>query len=673
MAERAQKDGGGDGGGKAGKPVDAPSRLDRVRYYVDLFMSSSPASRFLGLFGISFVVVAVCAGLALLASPPDGDLSGNFLEAMWWALIRVVDSGGMAEDKGAAVRLVAVFATLCGVMVVALLIGLVSSAMAEKIESLRAGRSPVIDADHTLLLGFGDKAFPILRELREANSSKKQASIVVLTARSKQEVEDEIREGMGPMGTTRVVVRQGSPFSPADLRKVGAGRARAIIVLADSIASEDGEAEAAGDPDLAAIKTLLALRRVRGALVENHAVVELADARRAPVIQRLGGRGVEIVTMRETLARLMVQTARQAGLAGIYRTLLGFDGAEFYVKAFPELSGKPFGSVQPYLRGAIAVGVRRVTAGGERQVCLNPDAQLKIGAKDELVVLAEDDDSFGVDLQRPLNAKIFEPRPAPRSARQPEHVLLCGRRADMARLLVDFDAYAAPGSEVSWMPGDGEPPTLEGEGPLAFKNIKLLHRDGDPTDPDVVKAIVADRFESILLVADDRLKAEEADARTVIALLMLREGFAAALAGAPAGTRPPRIISEILDPRTKDLVTADEATDFVVSSEITSMLLAQVAEQRDVNLLYTDLFDPDGSEIYLKSVDRYAPVGAPVSFASVAAVARRYGEVALGCYRFGSAPLLNPSPETALVLQAGDKIVVLAEDESETLAVKAAA
>ena len=38
------------------------------------------------------------------------------------------------------------------------------------------------------------------------------------------------------MGPTRVVVRQGSPHSVHDLRKVGAGRAKSIIKLINSVA-----------------------------------------------------------------------------------------------------------------------------------------------------------------------------------------------------------------------------------------------------------------------------------------------------------------------------------------------------------------------------------------------------------------------------------------------------
>src|SRR6185295_16228101 len=130
----------------------------------------------------------------------------------------------------------------------------------DKIEDLRKGKSPVIDENHTLILGYGEKIFPILRELREANSNQSHASIVILSPSDKEEVENTVKERMGDMLTTRVVVRQGSPYSPHELRKVGAGRARSIIVLASDVHDDDpADDTAGGGADMGAIKVLLAL------------------------------------------------------------------------------------------------------------------------------------------------------------------------------------------------------------------------------------------------------------------------------------------------------------------------------------------------------------------------------------------------------------------------------
>ncbi len=633
-----------------------PALGDRVRYHVDRFMSWSPIARFVGLFVLSFLLVSVCALLAMLVMPSPPEDPFDFFEALWWSMTRVADAGTMGDDKGTLVRTVAVLSTLSGVMVVALLIGLVSSTIGEKIDDLRKGRSPVIDEDHTLILGYGEKVFTLLRELREANRSRRSASVVILSEADKEEVETAVRERMGDMATTRVIVRQGSPFSPADLKKVGAGRARSIVVLADGESHED---EVPGQADMSAIKTLLALRRVNGALTHNHATIELLEGGRRNVVERLGAGGVEVVAMRDTLSRLMVQTVRQRGVAEVYRGLLSYEGSEFYFQGFRELDGVAFSAVQPRLKDAVAVGVRRVEADGEVKCLLNPPEDFVLRGDDQLLVLAEDDDTFGLVAERPIQVPQFDGAQA--AARKPERILICGFGDSVRDVLRELDNYVLQGSEVCLMPGRPKEEVAEvlDVRRLQVKNLSLKFVEGDPVSPEALRPLARLDFSAALIVADDRFPPQEADARTVISVLLLRELFGDAM------EKTPRIISELLDPRTKDLLETDGAADFVVSSEITSMLLAQVSERRELNAVFADLFDSDGNEIYLKRASCYAPLGAKVGWLTVQKIARRRGEVAIGFVRGSTAPVLNPKQDEVVAFGEADRIIVIAEDDNE--------
>jgi len=62
-------------------------------------------------------------------------------------------------------------------------------------------------------------------------------------------------------------------------------------------------------------------------------------------------------------------------------------------------------------------------------------------------------------------------------------------------------------------------------------------------------------------------------------------------------------------------------------------MLSQVSENKLLNPVFTDIFDPEGSEIYLKPADCYVTAGKPVNFYTVVEAARRRGEVALGYKR----------------------------------------
>ncbi len=638
--------------------TDTPTTSDKVRYQVDRFLSWSPFARFLGLFALSFLLITFCAVLAKIVVKPEEGETFDFFEAMWFAMTRVADAGTMGGDKGTLTRIVATMATLSGVGVVALLIGLVSSTVGEKIEDLRKGRSPVIDENHTLILGYNEKVFAVLRELREANSNQQHAAIIILSQTDKEEVENTVRERMGDMGVTRVIVRQGSPFSVHDLRKVGAGRARSIIVLADDSHGDHSDADGA---DMGAIKTLLALRRIPPALIKNHVVVELLDANRRSVVEKLGNGGVEVVAMAETLSRMMVQTARQNGLAEVYRHLLSYEGSEFYFKSFTELEGVNFGDAQWRMKDAVVCGVRRPGNENEpSQTILNPPDHFVLDAGDELLVIAEDDDSFSLTASHePVIAAAFQGATA--MARAPERLLICGISPKLGDMLREFDHYVLPGSEAWLMPGTDKAEFSEflTQQTGSLKNLKLKYVEGDPTMPDPLKQVLSPDFMVAMVVADTNRDPEEADARTVITVLLLRDLFK------DLSDPKPRIISEILDPRTKDLLEQDYGADFVVSAEMTSMLLAQVSERRDLNAVFADLFDSDGNEIYLKRAACFAVLDSPTSWLAVQLVARERNEVAIGYLKAGQLPVINPPQGDELELGAHDRVIVIAEDDAE--------
>lgn len=639
--------------------LDAPSLSDKIRYQIDRFLSWSPLARFIGLFVISFFLVALSAAASIGVMPAEAGQAPDFLEQMWWALTRVADAGTMGDDTGTAVRTVAIFSTLSGVLVVALLIGLVSSTIGEKLDDLRKGKSPVIDENHTLILGWGEKVFAILRELREANSNQANASIVILSTADKEEVETTVRERMGDMLTTRVVVRQGSPHSPIDLRKVGAGRARSIIILAADARSAGGAPPE--DADLSAIKTLLALRRIPGALKRNHATVELIDSARKQVVEQLGAGGAEVVAMEDTLSRMMVQTTRQNGLAEVYRNLLSYEGSEFYFKAFPQLDGRPFGEAQWRMKDAVVVGYRRAgNAEVAAQTVLNPPDTALLQAGDELLVLAEDDDSFSLDAAHaPAIAAGF--RGATPIARKAERLLICGHSGKLGDMLTEYDNYVVPGSEAWLMPGQSREAFTEfiKAEVGSLRNLRLKYVPGDPTDPAALTKVASPDFYCVLIVADTDRPEDEADAHTVMTVLLMRDLCR------DFGDRKPRIISEILDPRTRDLLEQDYGADFVVSSEMTSMLLAQISERRDLNAVFADLFDSDGNEIYLKRAACYVVIGKETGWLSVQKVARTRGEVAIGYMKRGESPMINPPQSESHVYTADDRIIVVSEDDSE--------
>ena len=153
---------------------------ERFRYWFDGVMSKGTIAiiGLLALVTVAFIAV-IAAVVAIFRLGPEGDPEMSFSEAMWGSLMRTLDSGTMGGDAGTGYRVLMLIVTIGGVVVVASLIGIISGAFDSKVEDLRKGRSKVLENDHTLILGWSSKVFPIVSELVVANESRKRPVVVI--------------------------------------------------------------------------------------------------------------------------------------------------------------------------------------------------------------------------------------------------------------------------------------------------------------------------------------------------------------------------------------------------------------------------------------------------------------------------------------------------------------
>jgi len=124
------------------------------------------------------------------------------------------------------------------------------------------------------------------------------------------------------------------------------------------------------------------------------------------------------------------------------------------------------------------------------------------------------------------------------------------------------------------------------------------------------------------------------------------------------------IVSEMRDDRDRALAQLTRADDFVVSEQMVSLLLTQISENRHLESVFTDLFDPEGAEIYIRPATYYVRQTPDQTFATLVEAARRRGEVAIG-YRLtepgdGHGVVLNP--DKAQPMPPIDRVIVLANN-----------
>jgi hypothetical protein len=167
----------------------------------------------------------------------------------------------------------------------------------------------------------------------------------------------------------------------------------------------------------------------------------------------------------------------------------------------------------------------------------------------------------------------------------------------------------------------------------------------------------------ITLSALDLHDAQKADARSIITLIHLRD-----IADKSGGTFS--IVSEILDIQNRELAAVCRADDFIVSDKLISLMMSQLSENKNLAPVFKDLFDPQGSELYLKPAGEYIELGTPVNFYTVLESALRRNEIAVG-YRLNARAVdakesygvkFNPDKSPWVTFSEGDKIIVLAEN-----------
>ncbi len=624
----------------------------RFRYKFDNLMARGAGAQILLLAAATAALITITA-MALAAYggiPDEADVEESFGKLMWVALMHALDAGTVAGEAGAwAFLFIMLVATFGGIFIFSALIGVLNNGFTNIIESLRRGRSPVIERGHTVILGWSAKIHTLLAELAVAGANERDRCVVVLADRDKVEMDEELRSS-GNRGRLRVVTRRGSPMDLADLGLACLARCKAVVVLPP----DDCDAAHA---DAMVLKTLLAIAKVPSER-PLHVVAELQEEATERVARMVAGPRAALVVSPPLISRLLVQTGRQSGLSVIYTELLDLGGAEIYIQPQPELVGKSFREAVFAYDDSTLIGV--LTAGDE--VLLPPALDRVFAAGDRVVAISEDDDTVVLNGRPPA----FAPEhivAAPRATlRHCERTLVLGASPRLSLVLTELDAYVAVGSETIVV---GERPWIDAaETAPKTSNMQVSRQARDVTRRELLDELDITAFDHILVLSETTGRTQElADARTMITLLHLRDILRRSGKNVP-------ITSEILAIENRDLATIAQADDFIVSNTLVSLLMSQVAENRHLVRVFDDLFSAGGHEIYLKPASAYVATEVELPFSAIVEAALRRGEVALGVRVAADAQneskafgvVINPAKRAQMRLAAADRIIVLADD-----------
>jgi len=654
----------------------------RVRYKIDNFMSKGSSSIFLALlslflFGFILMVVTRMIAHAIL---PDETLSG-WSEIPWRVYVAVME-GSAAETDGDSnwlAKMASIFGVMVGLILFSSMVAFITSVFESKLEELKRGRSIVLEKNHTLILGFGDRILEIIRELIEANESEEDASIVILAENDKEEMDNIIRDNIPRTLSTRIITRSGVATNINNLKKVMAKNAKSIIIMNNAACwRPEKERKLA---DALVLKSIMSIIAVCKGEEHPPIVCEIHSNRDQTLAQNISKGTVKALNEVSVLSKMIAQLAlSRNGLSIVYGDMVGFDGNEFYFYRPSDGWGDvlTFGQSLYRFKSSTPIGVH--TSNGE--IILNPPKETFINEKDELIIFAEDDSTI-LYFKEPIFNPTIKSIPKTLTKLRTQRVALLNWTTKTEIIMDKLCSYLPKGSELCTFVDLKSKEMDDYVESLIFKypGIKISVNQIDLNDLETLDEIKPQNFDSLLILSPGGNTIEEMDAYVISLLIRIRQilllNTTKESSLDPHSQKNwPKLITEVMDSENIDIILNSGVEDFMVSNQFISQIMAQVSEEPLALDVYDDLFKAEGSELYIKPASYYFDFNnkesLSLAYGECVEAAQLRDEVILGIQlnseqqnkdkMFGIS--LIPKKEDLFTLTPNDGLIALAQDEA---------
>jgi ion channel POLLUX/CASTOR len=180
------------------------------------------------------------------------------------------------------------------------------------------------------------------------------------------------------------------------------------------------------------------------------------------------------------------------------------------------------------------------------------------------------------------------------------------------------------------------------------KNTKIIVRSGNPLEAGSINIANHNDARSIIILSPE---IENHDTHVIKSVLAITNGR-------NRREEPYHIVAEIREEKNMEaanLVGNDEAV-FVLSDDLIARITAQTCRQSGLSMVYNDLLQYDGNEIYIQEI--------PELFGKTYkdAIYSFQESAIIGIYKKDDTVEVNP--DMAFKIEEGDSLVILAEDDS---------
>lgn len=641
-------------------------RLRRwLKFQLERFLLGGAYYRLL-LICVAIGAISLAFGLALY-SAESPQPAGGLAEAVWWAFLRLSDPGYLGDDQGPLRRTLSTVLTVAGYVVfLGALVATMTQGLNDQIRRLERGFTPVAMKNHVIVIGWNASTPELLAELTEPSHGMRLfieryglrgLRLAVLAEEVSPHLEQTLRERLGARyRRANVVLRSGSPLHEAHLERVDYRHA-AVIVFSTPEQTRPAE-EASDDAQLAKAMVTLSLGLKRGERAPI-VVASVADPLKLEVIRQVYPQGrTELFSASHIIGCLLVRFARDPGLPQVMDEILSQQyGSELYLHSATTWAGQSFRELLWRFERAIVIGTVHHEA-GQAVVEWAPSLDQIVQPESSLITLAENGEL------RESQAAPPQPFVAKRLQwKEPtEHsLLLVGWNHRVPWLLRELEETRHERWKVliaSTSPVSEREAVLEQSG-ICLCHCQVEHRTLDPTAPEELWRVPLTDYETLVVVASDKLEsAEDADARSLLVYHLLR----ARLQNIEPARR--RILVELRDPANSNLFDHSE-TEVIPTSLLVTHVMAQVALRPELRPVLDSLLATDGPDFDFIQLAAFDIDATRVTFAQLMLEGAVKGLTVLGVRyvervsQHGGV-VLNPSREAVLSLEPHDEVIVLA-------------
>lgn len=556
-----------------------------------------------------FVLFVLVGTLLIHVFEGGGETSpfDSFFNALWFTVVTMTTVGyGDISPTHPVGRLWAIVEMLVGIGLVGIITGGIASMLVEGHRRRALGLASLTHVeDHIVVCGWKRDLRNVLLGILDADPLLSAHDIVLVTTRPPNDIGDLRRERK--LRSLHYIYGSHTDRSVLEMARVEL--AQRVIILADETARDDGSQSDS--------RTVLAATAVEAI---NSRVYTCTEIIQPHYIAYLKPAGVEEVVLEQRNARALITAASLGdGLATVLSYFHPERGQQLRVLDIPpHWVNAPYGDLEQEARGRgfLPLGLLENTGRlhdrkHERieEALRQPDYRKAVDLlksvgdlTSNVPVLAPEPDTVLRSYAK-LVVLLPNPEPQPDDQRQrrleqhvlprspqPEHLAVCGWKADMAGLLRAIrNRHEALGRELSAVTVLGTIPDAEAQAVMddpELRDVRIVQ--GDATQPRMLARAGLESANRVLVLADPAVEAQtqEADARNVMISFAVSELNPAAYK-----------CVEVMNPSFLEHLRRANVEEPILTRQYQRLMLVQISLGTGLSSAIGTLIEPGGARL----------------------------------------------------------------------------